>query len=101
MHHFANSPHRGNDETGGQHSASAAVGAQTPGETWAFSLVVNQLICYLLDHRRPVPAQRMVEDLGIEHEELYAHLVKLDQDQRIEPRRCGVDYGHRMGWVAV
>jgi hypothetical protein len=62
---------------------------------------MTEIIVYLLDQKRPVPAEKMSADLGIPHEELYAQLVRLDQEQRAQPRRCGVDYGHRMGWVAV
>lgn len=62
---------------------------------------MNELIVYLLESKRPVLAEKIGADLGLEHEELYALLVQLEASNRAEPRRFNADAGHRVGWVAV
>jgi len=62
---------------------------------------VNSILVYLLDQKRPVLASKIGADLGIEHEELYAHLVRLEAVNRAQPRATRAQAGHRMGWVAT
>lgn len=58
---------------------------------------------YLLDQAKPVSAASIGAALGMEHEEVYAHLIRLDAlgQARAGVWLPGVTSGHRYGWEAV
>jgi hypothetical protein len=98
----------GHDETMGLHNASAAESAPAPGVTRALSFVdrigtLQSVRIHLLDQDKPVSAASIGAALGLEHEELYGHLVRLDAlgQARGGVWLPGVTSGHRYGWEAV
>ncbi len=58
---------------------------------------------HLRDQAKPVSAASIGAALGMEHEELYAHLVRLDAlgQARAGVWLPGVKSGHRYGWECV
>jgi predicted ArsR family transcriptional regulator len=58
---------------------------------------------HLLDQSKPVSAASIGAALGMEHEEVYAHLIRLDTlgQARAGVWVPGVQSGHRYGWEAT